>query len=129
MSTVERLMVIEEHKARAIDGDKKALIIQKHIQKATDDRANKKRRSGGINTSSLGDAVKHANRDSRNEGPASYFFNYNTMESVLLACAILVCICGVMFVSEELYLPGNEIPQIIATMFLTIIVMGSMVSI
>ena len=126
MSTVERLMVIEEHKARAIDGDKKALIIQKHIQKATDDRANKKRRSGGINTSSLGDAVKHANRDGRNEGPASYFFNYNTMESVLLACAILVCICGVMFVSDELYLPGNEIAQIIATMFLTIIVMGSM---
>ena len=62
--------------------------------------------------------MKHANRDGRNEGPASYFFNYNTMESVLLACAILVCICGVMFVSEELYLPGNEIPQIIATMFL-----------
>jgi hypothetical protein len=47
------------------------------------------------------------------------------MESILLACAILVCISGVMFVSGELYKEGNEIPQALATFFLTLIVLGS----
>jgi hypothetical protein len=62
MSSVERLLVIEEHKAKALAGDPVAIQIQKHIKKATDDRAAKNRRSGLINTSSLGSALSHANR-------------------------------------------------------------------
>ena len=30
-----------------------------------------------------------------------YFFDYNTVETVLLGCAVLVCLSGVMFENER----------------------------
>jgi hypothetical protein len=129
MSTVERLLVIEESKALAEQGDEIHIVIQMHIKEALDDLAAKKLRKTNNNrsASSLGSALAYANREGRDDGPESFFFNYNTMEAILLSCAILVCLCGVMFVSGELYLKGNEFLQIVATMFLTSIVLGSMV--
>ena len=129
MSTVERLLVIEEHKALAEEGNRVHMKIAAHIKQATDDRNAKRRRknAGQAAGTSLGSAIEFANRADRDKGPSSYFFNYNTMEAILLSCAILTCLCGVMFVSGELYVPGNEFLQIVATFFLTAIVLGSMV--
>ena len=129
MSTVERLLVIEEHKALAEEGDRVHIQIAAHIKQATDDRNAKRRRknAGHSSGASLGSAMEFINREDRDKGPSSYFFNYNTMEAILLSCAILTCLCGVMFVSGELYVPGNEFLLIVATFFLTAIVLGSMV--
>ena len=130
MSTVERLHVIEEHKAAVNDGVLTQVTIAAHIKQATDDRTTRmerKHKRGGRGGSSLNSAIQFAQRDGRDEKPESYFFNYNTMEAILLSCAILVCLCGVMFVSGELQRKGNEVPQVVATVFLTVVVMGSMV--
>ena len=35
------------------------------------------------------------------EGVANYFWDYNTVEMILLACSILVCLAGVMFESDR----------------------------
>ena len=105
MSTVERLMVIEEHKALCSAGDEIQINIAAHIKRATDAKQTKRLRSMNRNAqgSSLQNIMDHYS--SRQEkGPENYFFNYNTMEAILLACAILVCLCGVMFVSCVLVL-------------------------
>ena len=65
--------------------------------------------------------------NAKKKGPESFFFNYNTMEAILLSCAILVCLCGVMFTSGQLDQPENEWQQIIVTVFLTSIFFGSMI--
>jgi hypothetical protein len=85
-----------------------------------------RRKRNARNTSRLDSAMDQAvNRKKR--GPESFFFNYNTMEAILLSCAILVCLCGVMFTSGQLDQPENEWQQIIVTIFLTSIFFGSMI--
>merc|ERR1712072_1585538 len=42
-----------------------------------------------------------AAKKSRKEDARDFFFDYNTVEQVLLACAILVCLAGVMFESDR----------------------------
>jgi len=37
----------------------------------------------------------------------SYFWDYNTVEACLLACAILVCLAGVMFESDRFQMGPN----------------------
>ena len=42
-----------------------------------------------------------AAKKSKKEDARDFFFDYNTVEQVLLACAILVCLAGVMFESDR----------------------------
>jgi hypothetical protein len=42
------------------------------------------------------------------KGAGNIFFDYNTVESVLLFCAILVAIAGIMFTSGQLSVDGNS---------------------
>merc|ERR1711871_465293 len=125
-SSVERLHCIEEHKALALEGNRRHLEIAAHIKKATDERdARHRRKRNARNTSRLDSVMDYASTRSQRKGPESFFFNYNTMEAILLSCAILVCLCGVMFTSGQLDKPENEWQQIIVTFFLTTIFFGS----
>ena len=38
---------------------------------------------------------------SKYDDTREYFFDYNTVEQVLLSCAVLVCLAGVMFESDR----------------------------
>ena len=42
------------------------------------------------------------------EGEKTYFFDYNTVETVLLGCAVLICLSGVMFENER-YTERNDV--------------------
>ena len=100
MSTVERLLVIQEHKALCSAGDEIQLTIAAHIKRATDAKQTKRNRL--MNRSTQGSSLQNIMDQysgRKEKGAENYFFNYNTMEAILLACAILVCLCGVMFVS------------------------------
>ncbi len=129
MSSVERRLCIEEHKALAEQGDKAHIVIASHIKKAIVERDAKLKRQSSMGKGggfSLDAALDATDWRRKRKGPESFFFNYNTMEAILLSCSILVCLCGVMFTSGQLDKPENEWQQIMVTFFLTTIFFGSM---
>ena len=129
MSSVERRLCIEEHKALAEQGDKAHMVIASHIKKAIVERDAKMKRTATLGKGggfSLDAALGATDWRRRRKGPESFFFNYNTMEAILLSCSILVCLCGVMFTSGQLDKPENEWQQVMVTFFLTTIFFGSM---
>ena len=61
------------------------------------------RKNGSPGDGSELEALKKGMFERRTERKArDYFFDYNTVESTLLACAILICLTGIMFESERL---------------------------
>merc|ERR1711998_239818 len=102
MSTVERLSVIVEHRAKVAEGNAKHTKIESHIAKAAEQAKEKRRRAHRKVLATLEQSDLKSKRDQLNQGSATeYFFDYNTVEAVLLCCAILVCLAGVMFDSSQ----------------------------
>merc|ERR1711865_1153053 len=75
MSTSQRALVLAEHKIKVASGDKERAL-----------KVHKKHKV----------LKKQKIKESR-----QFFFDYNTVEQILLACAILVCVAGVMFESDR----------------------------
>jgi hypothetical protein len=88
MSMSERVDVLNDHRRRALTGDAKHMIL--HSTLAQVRMAG--RRAG--NASSM-----DRQRDQRAVATVNFFWNYNTVESVLLFSAVLVNLAGVMFES------------------------------
>jgi hypothetical protein len=105
MSTVERAAVIANHRAKAREG---VPIHQKIAKRVEAVMENKKRSTGKkrLKNLSVGAMKKHTD-GSRKEELKSYFWDYNTVEACLLACAILVCLAGVMFESDRFQIGPN----------------------
>ena len=121
MSSMERDKVALEHVAKVKEGHPLHMTIHEHIKSA---KLNKKKRmnvtatrkirkdqtsrKGGV---SLDSTLAHA-RNYRRLKKTNYFFDYNTVESVLLACAILVCLAGTMIESGKFtYADGTDVPS------------------
>ena len=58
---------------------------------------------------------------------ANFFWNYNTVESVLLFCAVLVNLAGVMFESGQLDLPGYGAQKDFITYVILLVIVFSIV--
>ena len=103
MSTAERTLVLEEHRKKAEEGDadhiriKPLMEIAIERQQRTEDLQRVKKKNRRINKW----MTKNGSRGSRvgfeQEKMATYFWDYNTIEATLLACAVFVCLSGVMF--------------------------------
>lgn len=100
MSTADRDEVLKHHQNKIDDGSHKD--IQKHLElqerlKQIDERiAHEKRLKGN--------AAKFEEIDDsyvKRKQKAKFYFNFNTVEQTLLACAILVCLAGIMFESPR----------------------------
>jgi len=88
MSMSEREDVLNDHRRRALTGDAKHAMLQSTL--AAVKKAG--RRAGGVQS-------MDKQRERANSAAVSFFWNYNTVESVLLFCAVLVNLAGVMFES------------------------------
>ena len=75
----EREDVLNDHRRRALTGDAKHALLQSTL--AAVKKAG--RRTGGVQT-------MDKQRERANNAAVSFFWNYNTVESVLLFCAVLV---------------------------------------
>jgi len=53
----------------------------------------------------------------------TYFFNYNTVEAILLGCAVLINLFGIMFESE--YLTNGSTQEQALTYFTVLVMVGS----
>ena len=115
MSTSQRNLCLAEHKIKAEAGDPVHMRIAYNIERALADRKKKeKRMAKKASAKKLGSSSNFMNivlgaRQGLGEKESSskygktreYFFDYNTVEQVLLACAVLVCLSGVMFESDR----------------------------
>ena len=131
MSTVERAAVVANHRAKAREGVRIHAKIAKRMEAIVQ---NKKRSSGMklLRKLSVGSMKKHTD-GSRREELKSYFWDYNTVEACLLACAILVCLAGVMFESDRFKVgPDGEESKFawqrnLITYCTILVIMGSLV--
>ena len=94
MSTVERATVVANHKAKALEGDPLHKKIAERI-KAVEAAKSVNKKTGSLKRLDQYTAKKGTKK------ALEYFWDYNTVEAVLLACSILVCLAGVMFESDR----------------------------
>jgi hypothetical protein len=115
MSTVEREAVKESHRLKAheaelmmveldhgkVDSD---LLMHHEMQKAImqlmDDIERKKQKKAGRMVRTLSQAAK---REQENSRVSDYYFDYNTVEQVLIACSIFLSLVAIMFESGQFY--------------------------
>ena len=100
MSSMERDHVIHQFKVKAEEGKSEwHRVINSRIiaQVRKRDRLNTKLKKGKADTQPSGndkldvDSLVHE----------THFWDYNTVEALLLACAVLVCLAGIMFESDR----------------------------
>jgi len=124
MSTMERQLVLLKHREKSAEAEdlmkrgkssdripKDAMLhfqLQDGIMKLQDEirerEANRKRGGGLV-------SLEMANRDGDKEFSAvkkHYYFDYNTLDRVLISCAIFLCIIGLMFESKQFYITDLE---------------------
>lgn len=102
MSTAERDLVLHEHRIKALEGDTTHEAIEDVISmgiRKIDAEKEKKARMQNRRMSFVFQGVDVKMDDV--EQVRDYFWDYNTVEMVLLACSILVCLAGVMFESDR----------------------------
>lgn len=94
MSTSERQDVLEEHQ-RKVD---KGSALHARLAKALAD-AKRRQRKSGRSATKLGDTRDSVSMAGFAQATSAYFYNYNTCEAVLLACAVFINLAGIMFES------------------------------
>ena len=117
MSTSQRIEVVNEHRRKAANGSMlhrriadwvKQSSTPKHKHSFSKRRKShssldsislefqeRKNGSGGLNDSELGGESNQKRMEKQ------YFWDFNTVEQVLISCAILTCLAGVMFESDR----------------------------
>ena len=104
MSSVERKTVILEHQAKVADGDSLHIKLAARISQARledDKQRDKMKRKKGQNYKRSFSTILDNSSTKKKGQKLNYFWNYNTVERVLLSCLIIVCVCGVMFESDR----------------------------
>jgi hypothetical protein len=110
MSTAQRKEVILDHQEKAKNGHPLhvglAARIAEAVAIAKGGGANNIQRSkqfslGTESTMRRDEQVENAKRRKAKKQKREYFWDYNTVEQVLLSCGIFVCLSGVMFESDR----------------------------
>jgi hypothetical protein len=99
MSSVERKVVILEHQAKAERKDELHVTLATKIATAraeeiAEKQKRKRRKKGNRTFTQTMDDARDSSSLKREE-EKKYFWNYNTVERILLSCLIVVCVCGV----------------------------------
>jgi hypothetical protein len=115
MSMSERADVLDEHK-RLVDKNDRAHVALEATLAAI-------RRAGKRSGASM--ATMESQLARRTISAVTFFWNYNTVESVLLFCAVLVNLAGVMFESGQLDQNGFEAQKAFITWVVVIIIVLS----
>ena len=121
MSTVERVAVKEAHRFKAKAAQEQREImegaglqievpadLQLHadlheaILSLRDGVSRRKKKRSSMIIKNLGDAVTRI-EEKKGTTISNYYFDYNTVEQVLLMCAIFLCLVAIMFESGQFY--------------------------
>ena len=121
MSPGDRAAVVQDHSVRAMQGGVHAVVAA--AIKAVESRGRKAGRATHMR-SSLGASTRVA---AVVAGFANHFFNYNTVEMVLLFSATLVCLAGVMYESEAVQTGQFSSQRDTITAILVIVIVTSIV--
>ena len=105
MSTAERSICLDEHRQKAREGDdfqRKMAPVMEHASKKQMRRITMQRlRDKKSRLNSIMSKTKLTGRLLSATGGKEYFWNHNTIEATLLACAVFVCLAGIMFESSQ----------------------------
>ena len=93
MKPTSALANMKKQQSARISGSGRSMADKKR-------KAAKKKRKLAKGKSSKGKKEMEARKFKR-ESEKSYFFDYNTVETVLLGCAVLICLSGVMFENDR----------------------------
>jgi hypothetical protein len=95
--------VLAEHQIKANENVKVHVRIAASIKRALEEKDARRYKRGvkayDLNTSHTN--LRKHNTVGRYNNTKEYFFDYNTVEQILLSCAVLVCLAGVMFESDR----------------------------
>ena len=96
-------VVLLEHRVKADEGHEYHKVIRDRIEQAIKKVEEKKAREARMQGRrlSFGFGQEEERVSLSAEDVANYFWDYNTVEMILLACSILVCLAGVMFESDR----------------------------
>ena len=105
MSTAERGQCLDFHREKARQNDPfhraMAPIMENAIREQKRRIAKQARRDKNNRLNKLMNQTKVTQRILKTTGGKEYFWNYNTIEATLLACAVFVCLAGIMFESSQ----------------------------
>ena len=112
MSELEKRIQVTFHEHAVEEGNKKHIAIESIISRVKNKmeakRKSKRRRRSSVgfkfesDTSSTGQSVQWRKKSAPSElSTQEYFFDYNTVELVLLGVAIVICAAGIMFTSGQ----------------------------
>eukprot|EP00505_MAST-04D_sp_SCG-Rhode-Island_P001045 Stramenopile-MAST_4_protein_1045 len=100
MSSAQRDLVLSDHKEKADAGAELHKAINDKVKRFLS-RTDKIKHPVSRTVRALSDVKTQSVRSMVKETKRSYFFDYNTVEQVLLACSIFICLAGVMFESDR----------------------------
>ena len=115
MSTAQRKEVILDHQEKAKNGHPIHVALRARLQEAVRAQGGGTRQKG-IKAHSFGSsggesahaaAYKHEREMLQKKKKREYFWDYNTVEQVLLSCGIFVCLAGIMFESDRFSEEGS----------------------
>ena len=107
MSTVQRKEVILDHQEKAKNGHPLHLALAASLREALaissggNDVIRKRAFRMGESSTYENTRTKALKKARRKKAKREYFWDYNTVEQVLLSCGIFVCLAGVMFESDR----------------------------
>ena len=100
MSTAERKYEIIKHQIKVDEKDENHIFIDKLIKTALDKgKYENSRKLGKITKMSFDSSTNERRKSTASKNNKFYFFDYNTVERVLLASSIIVALAGIMFES------------------------------
>ena len=94
MSPGDRLEVVERHEERAKDESIKKNVDRTLAARLAEVSARVRRPTKKVTWDASASRLSNVTQLAR-----SFFVNYNTVEAILLSCAVLVCLAGIMFQS------------------------------
>ena len=104
MSELEKRLQVTFHEHAVSEGDKKHIEIESIISRVKKQAmARLKNRRKSIQQHSFGGEDPRRSNMNQDTGSSAreYFFDYNTVELVLLGSAIVICAAGIMFTSGQ----------------------------
>ena len=99
MSASQRQIVLAEHSIKAEAGDLTHMYIRDNIQHVKNAEKQNRRGKAGRTKQQLSTIGKA--KAAKKKKAIAFFFDYNTVELVLLFCAVIICLAGVMFESDR----------------------------
>jgi hypothetical protein len=101
MSTSQRQIVLAEHAIKAEAGDSIHMRIRQNVNTVQASQEMNKRDKARRTQQRLSTVFGPKKDSDKQPAAITSFFDYNTVELVLLFCAVLVCLAGVMFESDR----------------------------